>query len=396
MASQLRHKLIGSTTLKPSASQLFRSDTRWQPVQELFRRAFASSSSSSNSSSDGGLSRDNPHRHSFVYSWDSPIKSAPQQAAQSRGVDDVPQMDSVGKPLQAQPSSPSQAAPTAATASTTTARRGEPVQNLKRFQIYRWNPDEGGKARMSDRFFFFHLCRSMVEYTVDTTKCGPMILDALFTIKNTQDPTLAFRRSCREGICGSCSMNIDGQNTLACLCPIDPRPTVATTIAPLPHMFVIKDLVVDLTWQYQQYKSIEPWLKVKTPPADGKENRQSVEDREKLDGRYECILCFCCTAGCPSYWWNHNKFLGPAALINASRWVFDSRDESTSERLDQLAENDRLMPCHTIMNCARTCPKHLNPGKAISQMRAMQVLQRVGVKRPEKVPDIIPSNRRGS
>ncbi|CAI7874435.1 unnamed protein product [Closterium sp. NIES-53] len=166
MASQLRHKLIGSTTLKPSASQLFRIDTRWQPVQELFRRAFASNSnsSSSSSSSDGGLSRDNPHRHSFVYSWDSPIKSAPQQAAQSRGVEDVPQMDSAGKPLHSQRSSPSPAS----TASTTTARRGEPVPNLKRFQIYRWNPDEGGKARM-------------VEYIVDTTKFGPMVRRTLFS-----------------------------------------------------------------------------------------------------------------------------------------------------------------------------------------------------------------------
>ncbi|GJP44645.1 hypothetical protein CLOM_g4011 [Closterium sp. NIES-68] len=391
MASQLRRKLIGSTLLRPSPS-LLGNDTRWQ---HLLHRSFASSGGSG-----GGLSRENAHRHSFPYSWDSPVKSAPQQAAQSRGVDDIPHVDSAGHVLNAQgglqgssstaatiaetvtAATTATTATAATTAATTTARRGEPPPNLKRFQIYRWNPDVGGKARM-------------VEYTVDTTKCGPMILDALFTIKNSQDPTLAFRRSCREGICGSCSMNIDGQNTLACLCPIDPRPTVTTTITPLPHMFVIKDLVVDLTWQYQQYKSIEPWLKVKSLPVDGKENRQSIEDRERLDGRYECILCFCCTAGCPSYWWNQNKFLGPAALINASRWVFDSRDESTNERLDQLAENDRLMPCHTIMNCARTCPKHLNPGKSISQMRSMQVLQRI-VRNPKKIPDIIPSNRRGS
>lgn len=177
--------------------------------------------------------------------------------------------------------------------------------NLKTFQIYRWNPDNPSKPHLQD-------------YQIDLKECGPMVLDALIKIKNEIDPTLTFRRSCREGICGSCAMNIDGCNGLACLTKIPSGDS--STITPLPHMFVIKDLVVDMTNFYNQYKSIEPWLKRKNPPTvPGKEILQSKKDRAKLDGMYECILCACCSTSCPSYWWNPEAYLGPAALLHANR-----------------------------------------------------------------------------
>ena len=198
-----------------------------------------------------------------------------------------------------------------------------------------------------------------------------MVLDALIWIKNVIDPTLTFRRSCREGICGSCSMNIDGTNTLACTKPTeDIKGTVR--VYPLPHMSVIKDLVPDLTHVFAQYASIEPWLKTVTP-APERERLQSPEERNKLEGLENCILCFCCTTSCPSYWWNEDRFLGPAVLLQAHRWIMDSRDEATGERLDQLEDPFRLYRCRTIMNCAKACPKGLNPTKAIAEIKRMMV-----------------------
>ena len=231
--------------------------------------------------------------------------------------------------------------------------------NLRRFQIYRWSPEEGGNPRVD-------------TYFVDLDACGPMILDVLIKIKNEIDPTLTFRRSCREGICGSCSMNIDGINTLACIYGMEEVESETIKIYPLPHMPVVKDLIPDLTHFYAQHASVMPWLETQTnPPA--KEWRQSIEDRKKLDGRYECILCACCSTACPSYWWNGDRFLGPAALLQAHRWIVDSRDEATPERLDDLEDPFKLYRCHTIMNCAKTCPKGLNPAKAIQEIKKMMV-----------------------
>ncbi|WOG93729.1 hypothetical protein DCAR_0313016 [Daucus carota subsp. sativus] len=236
----------------------------------------------------------------------------------------------------------------------------------KEFKIYRWSPD------YPDRKPFLQ------SYFVDLSSCGPMVLDALQKIKAEEDSSLSYRRSCREGICGSCSMNIDGTNTVACLKPIDTNTSTPTYITPLPHMFVIKDLVVDLTNFYNQYKSIEPWLKTKKAAPDGRENRQTPAERRKLDGLYECILCACCSTACPAYWWNPEEFLGPAALLHAYRWIFVllySRDEYTDERLQALTENEnRLYRCRTIQNCTATCPKSLNPARAINNMRKMQKL----------------------
>ncbi|KAM1009292.1 hypothetical protein FF1_044753 [Malus domestica] len=234
--------------------------------------------------------------------------------------------------------------------------------DIKTFSIYRWNPDNPKKPELK-------------EYEIDLKECGPMVLDALIKIKNEMDPTLTFRRSCREGICGSCAMNIDGCNGLACLTKIAPSEAGASMITPLPHMFVIKDLVVDMTNFYNQYKSIEPWLKRKSPAAelDGKEIKQSKKDRAKLDGMYECILCACCSTSCPSYWWNPESYLGPAALLHADRWISDSRDEYTKERLDAINDEFKLYRCHTILNCARACPKGLNPGKQIQHIKQLQL-----------------------
>ena len=228
---------------------------------------------------------------------------------------------------------------------------------LKTFKIYRYDPDTGHNPRVD-------------TYTLDLDKTGPMVLDALIRIKNEVDSTLTFRRSCREGICGSCSMNMDGRNGLACTTAIDDIKG-DVTITPLPHMDVVKDLVPDLTHAYAQYSSIQPWLKTVTPAPSGRERLQSPEDRAKLDGLYECILCFCCSTGCPSYWWNSDRFLGPAVLLQAYRWLADSRDEATGERLNDLEDPFRLYRCHTIMNCANVCPKGLNPAKAIAETKKL-------------------------
>ena len=233
----------------------------------------------------------------------------------------------------------------------------EQGKRLKTFKIYRYDPDTGHNPRYD-------------TYTIDLDKTGPMVLDALIRIKNEIDSTLTFRRSCREGICGSCSMNMDGRNGLACTTAIEDLKG-EVQITPLPHMEVVKDLVPDLTHVYAQYASIQPWLKSETPAPSGKERLQSPEDRAKLDGLYECILCFCCSTGCPRYWWNSDRFLGPAVLLQAYRWLADSRDEATGERLDDLEDPFRLYRCHTIMNCANVCPKGLNPAKAIAETKKL-------------------------
>lgn len=240
--------------------------------------------------------------------------------------------------------------------------RPEGATNLREFKIYRWDPDGESNPRMD-------------TYFVDLDDCGPMILDAIIWIKSKVDPTLTFRRSCREGICGSCAMNIDGSNTLACTKGMD-EVSGTIKIYPLPHMPVVKDLVPDLTRFYAQHASIEPWLKTDTP-APAKEWRQSPADREHLDGLYECILCACCSTSCPSYWWNGDRYLGPAALLQAYRWLIDSRDEATGERLDNLEDPFRLYRCHTIMNCSNACPKGLNPAKAIAEIKKMMVARQV-------------------
>lgn len=236
------------------------------------------------------------------------------------------------------------------------------VANVREVQVYRFDPDSGENPRL-DTFY------------VDDDDCGPMILDMLLWIKDKVDPTLTLRRSCREGVCGSCAMNIGGMNTLAC--------TKATSeingvvkVYPLPHLPVVKDLVPDLSTFYAQHRSIEPWLQTKTPePAT--EWLQAKEDREQIDGLYECILCACCSTSCPSYWWNGERYLGPAVLLQAYRWLIDSRDEATGERLDNLEDPFRLYRCHTIMNCTNTCPKGLNPAKAIAEIKKMMVERRV-------------------
>src|SRR5512146_1348719 len=224
------------------------------------------------------------------------------------------------------------------------------------FRIYRFDPDSGERPRVD-------------SYEVDMASCGPMVLDALIKIKNEIDPTLTFRRSCREGICGSCAMNMEGTNGLACTTAIDDLKGEAQ-ITPLPHMDVVKDLVPDLTHVYAQYASIQPWLKT-VSPAPSRERLQSPEDRAKLDGLYECILCFCCTTSCPSYWWNSGRYLGPAVLLQTYRWIADSRDEATGERLDQLEDPFRLYRCHTIMNCTNVCPKGLTPARAIAEEKKL-------------------------
>ena len=227
----------------------------------------------------------------------------------------------------------------------------------KAFKVYRYDPDSGANPRFD-------------TYTIDLDQCGPMVLDALIKIKNEIDATLTFRRSCREGICGSCAMNMDGRNGLACTTAIEDLKG-DVRITPLPHLEVVKDLVPDLTHAYAQLASIQPWLKAATPAPSGKERLQSPEARHKLDGLYECILCFCCTTSCPSYWWNGDKFLGPAVLLQAYRWLADSRDEMAGERLDQLEDPFRLYRCHTIMNCSNACPKGLNPAKAIAETKKL-------------------------
>ena len=231
-------------------------------------------------------------------------------------------------------------------------------RNTKRVKIYRYDPDSGENPRVD-------------TYDVNMDECGPMVLDVLIKIKNEMDPTLTFRRSCREDICGSCAMNIDGTNTLACTkaaADVDGE----LKIYPLPHMPVVKDLVPDLTHFYAQYASIKPWMQTQTAAPD-RERLQSPEERQQLDGLYECILCACCSTSCPSYWWNSDRYLGPAILLQAYRWIADSRDEFTGERLDDLEDPFRLYRCHTIMNCAKVCPKGLNPAKAIAEIKKLMV-----------------------
>jgi succinate dehydrogenase / fumarate reductase iron-sulfur subunit len=237
-----------------------------------------------------------------------------------------------------------------------TVKAKDGAKNVKRFKVYRWNPDDGNNPVVD-------------TYEVDLDTCGPMVLDALIKIKNELDSTLTFRRSCREGVCGSCAMNIDGTNTLACTKAIeDVKGDVS--VYPLPHMKVVKDLVPDMTNLYAQYASVQPWLQAESEPPT-RERLQSRDERAELDGLWECILCACCSTSCPSYWWNSDRYLGPAVLLQAYRWIADSRDEHTGERLDNLEDPFRLYRCHTIMNCTSACPKGLNPAKAIAETKKL-------------------------
>ena len=226
--------------------------------------------------------------------------------------------------------------------------------DIRFINVYRWSGDENTPPQI-DRF------------EIDVKKAGTMVLDILNQIKAELDPSLTFRKSCREGVCGSCAMNIDGVNTLACQKNIEECSDVIN-IYPLPHMKVLKDLVVDLKKAFEQFKSIKPWLSKKTP-NNKKENYQSIEDRDKLDGMWECVMCFSCSTSCPSYWWNEDKYLGPAVLLQANRWIQDSRDEEKKERLNELDDSFKLYRCHSIMNCTNSCPKGLNPAKAIAEIK---------------------------
>ncbi len=241
------------------------------------------------------------------------------------------------------------------------AEHGE-MERPRKFRIYRWDPDDDENPRVD-------------TYRIDLEACGPMVLDAIIKIKNEVDPTLTFRRSCREGICGSCAMNIDGTNTLACTKPIA-EITSTVRIYPLPHMPVVKDLVPDLTRFYEQHAMMMPWLEANANEPST-EWRQSAGDRRKLDGLYECVMCACCSTACPSYWWNGDRYMGPAALLHAYRWLIDSRDGATGERLDALEDPFRLYRCHTIMNCTETCPKGLNPARAIAEIKKMMLERRL-------------------
>lgn len=232
------------------------------------------------------------------------------------------------------------------------------------FEIYRYDPESGKEPKYQ-------------EFEVDLSDCGPMVLDALLKIKDQQDGGLTLRRSCREGVCGSCAMNIDGSNTLACTKAISECSSLRIKVSPLPHQSVIKDLVPDLTHFYAQYAALEPWLKADTVPDGGRERLQSPQDRAKLDGHYECILCACCSTACPSYWWNSDRFFGPAILLAAHRWIIDSRDEAEGDRLDELEDPYRLYRCHTIMNCTSACPKGLNPAAAIADTKKKLVMRRL-------------------
>ena len=241
---------------------------------------------------------------------------------------------------------------------------GSPVSvGVCDFRIYRFDPDSGEEPRVD-------------SFRLDRQSFGPMVLDALIHIKSSFDSTLTFRRSCREGICGSCAMNINGVNRLACTTSLGDL-AGEIRLYPLPHMPVVKDLVPDLTHFYAQYAAVKPWLQTRTrAPPDG-ERLQSKPDQEKIDRPAACILCACCSTACPSYWWNSDRFLGPAALLAAYRWIIDSRDEATGERLDQLEDPFRLYRCHTIMNCTDVCPKDLNPARAIAQIKIMMLQRRL-------------------
>lgn len=243
--------------------------------------------------------------------------------------------------------------------------KGADSNYFRNFEIYRWQPSSDSNQSISSALPRYD------QFTLNTSQLGPMVLDALISIKNDIDTTLAFRRSCREGVCGSCAMNIDGVNTLACIKPIaEVKGTIK--INPLPHMPVVKDLIPDLTHAYKQHASVQPWLKNDSSSDSVDETRerlQSPQERAKLDGLWECVLCFCCSTSCPSYWWNSEEYLGPATLLQSYRWIQDSRDEERSQRLENLNDEMKLYRCHTIMNCAKTCPKGLNPAKAISEIK---------------------------
>ena len=234
------------------------------------------------------------------------------------------------------------------------------ARKARAFRIYRFDPTSGENPRVD-------------TFELDVESCGPMVLDALIQIKGSIDSSLTFRRSCREGICGSCAMNIDGINRLACTTAMEDLGGGDVRIYPLPHMPVVKDLVPDLTDFYAQYASVKPWLVAQTPPPPDRERLQSKAEQEQIDRPAACILCACCSTSCPSYWWNSDRFLGPAALLAAYRWIIDSRDEATGERLDALEDPFRLYRCHTIMNCTDVCPKDLNPAKAIAEIKRMLV-----------------------
>ena len=231
---------------------------------------------------------------------------------------------------------------------------------VRTFRVYRYDPAGGDNPRID-------------SYELDMAKCGPMVLDALLKIKNEVDATLSLRRSCREGICGSCAMNINGVNTLACTLACADLGSGEVRIYPLPHLPVVKDLVADLGNFYAQYAAVKPWLQTRTPVSPDRERLQSKEDQEKIDRPSACILCACCSTSCPSYWWNGDRYLGPAALLAAYRWIVDSRDEATGERLDALNDPFRLYRCHTIMNCTEACPKDLNPARAIADIKRLML-----------------------
>ena len=231
-----------------------------------------------------------------------------------------------------------------------------------KFQIYRYDPDKDAKPYMQD-------------LTVELQDTDKMLLDALQRIKSDVDDSLALRRSCREGVCGSDAMNINGKNGLACTTNLNEL-TQPIVLRPLPGLPVIRDLIVDMTNFFKQYHSIKPFLVNTTIPPE-KERLQMPAEREELDGLYECILCACCTTSCPSYWWNSDRYLGPAALLQANRWISDSRDEATGERLDNLEDPFRLYRCHTIMNCTKACPKGLNPAKSIAEIKKKMVERQV-------------------
>ena len=238
-----------------------------------------------------------------------------------------------------------------------TFKAAKEATNIRTVEVYRWDPDSGENPRID-------------SYELDMDQCGPMVLDAILKIKNDIDSTVAFRRSCREGVCGSCAMNINGKNTLACISAIENyKGTIK--IFPLPHMSVIKDLVADMTLFFDQYASIKPWLQNQTAPPAKTERLQSKDQRAKLGGSYECVLCACCSTSCPSYWWNSERYLGPATLLQAYRWLVDSRDDANAERLPELDDSFKLYRCHTIMNCTDTCPIGLNPAEAIADIKRM-------------------------
>jgi succinate dehydrogenase / fumarate reductase, iron-sulfur subunit len=229
--------------------------------------------------------------------------------------------------------------------------------SVRTFHVYRFDPDADGKPRMQ-------------TFELDLDGSVRMLLDVLIRLKAI-DPSLSFRRSCREGVCGSDAMNINGKNGLACVTNLQTLPA-AITLKPLPGLPVIRDLIVDLTPFFKQYHSIRPYL-VNDDPAPEKERLQSIEQREELNGLYECILCACCTSACPSFWWNPDKYVGPAGLLQAYRFLADSRDQAAAQRLDNLEDPYRLFRCRSIMNCVDVCPKGLNPLQAIGKIKDMLV-----------------------